>query len=160
MPSPVHLEHAEPHALLIAWLGAYAAKHPGLRVADNATVILDGDSEVQPDALLAREETLELQSGYIASPPGLVAEIAATSASYDLHDKFRLYERAGVGEYLVWVVYERSIRWFTREPGGERFVEQSSVAGGLLESQLFPGLKLDVAAAIRGDFAATLAAVL
>jgi Uma2 family endonuclease len=159
LPLPVRLDHAEPHALLMAWLGAYVAKHPGLRIADNATVILPGDNEVQPDALLTRESHLELRSGYVVSPPDFVAEIAATSASYDLHDKFRLYERSGVSEYLVWVVYERRLRWFTLDSASGRYSERDADESGVVESDSFPGLRLDVPGLLRGDFAAVLAAV-
>ena len=159
LPSPVHLDHAEPHALLMAWLGAYVAKHSGLRIADNATVILPGDNEVQPDALLTRESQLELRSGYVVSPPDFVAESAATSASYDLHDKFRLYERSGVSEYLVWVVYERRVRWFTLDSASGRYSEREADQTGMVESDFFPGLRLDVPGLLRGDFAAVLSAV-
>lgn len=159
LPSPVHLDHAEPHALLMAWLGTYVSKHSGLRVADNATVILDGDNEVQPDLLLTRETQFELRSGYVVSPPDLVAEIAATSASYDLHDKFQLYQRSRVPEYLVWVVYERQVRWFSLDSATGRYVEREPGDTGLLESDSFRGLRLDVPALLRGDFAAVLSAV-
>ena len=53
MPSPIRFEkHAEPHAQIIIWLGAYHVDTPGVRLADNATIRLDMDNEVQPDALL------------------------------------------------------------------------------------------------------------
>src|SRR5215216_4291385 len=48
--SPLNsMRHGEPHSLAGAWLRVYAAKRPGLRVTDNATVFLDGEDEVQPD---------------------------------------------------------------------------------------------------------------
>ena len=47
--SPVRLvAHGEPHADTITWLNTYRARHPGLRVGDNATVYLDGNTELQP----------------------------------------------------------------------------------------------------------------
>ncbi|WP_245555388.1 Uma2 family endonuclease [Baaleninema simplex] len=33
-----------------------------------------------------------------------IVEIAVSSASYDLHDKFQVYRRNGVLKYLVWRV--------------------------------------------------------
>ncbi len=44
--------------------------------------------------------------GYLAGPPELIVEVAASSASIDLRDKRRAYCRNGVREYLVWLVAE------------------------------------------------------
>jgi hypothetical protein len=40
------------------WLGTYQAATPGVKLGDNATVRLDADNEVQPDALLRLEAAL------------------------------------------------------------------------------------------------------
>jgi Uma2 family endonuclease len=107
MPSPVRLQsHAEPHASIMAWLGVYRASTPGVRLADNATVRLDLDNEPQPDALLRLEPAAGGRSrvsedDYLESAPELVVEIASSSASYDLHEKLRVYRRNGVQEYVV-----------------------------------------------------------
>ena len=94
MPSPVsHQNHGRPHSMLIAWLGHYWAATPGVDVGDNATVRLDLENEPQPDALLRILPNCGGQSrdedSYIAAAPELIAEVAASSASYDLHDKLR-----------------------------------------------------------------------
>src|SRR5688572_3794226 len=54
VPFAVSVYHAEPDGVLITWLGTYALATPGVRMLPNATVILPGDNEVQPDALLFR----------------------------------------------------------------------------------------------------------
>ena len=52
MASPLRIkQHGEPHSFIITWLGVYKASVPGLQLGDNCTVRLDGDNEVQPDAL-------------------------------------------------------------------------------------------------------------
>ncbi len=57
MPSPVHFSsHSQPHSHIITWLGVYCAATPGVSLGDNATVRLDADNEVQPDALLRLAE--------------------------------------------------------------------------------------------------------
>ncbi len=57
VPSPVHFDlHGEQHADVIAWLHAYKTRTQRVRLGDNATVILDGRNEVQPDAFLWRDE--------------------------------------------------------------------------------------------------------
>jgi hypothetical protein len=56
MPSPVRFtSRAEPHSWIVGWLAVYCATTPGVMLGDNATVRLDMDNEVQPDALLRLE---------------------------------------------------------------------------------------------------------
>ncbi|MFM7715657.1 MAG: Uma2 family endonuclease, partial [Microcystis sp.] len=53
MSSPVRVQsHGEPHSDILTWLGVYKAATIGVMSADNTTVRLDADNEVQPDALL------------------------------------------------------------------------------------------------------------
>ena len=161
MPSPVRaVSHAEPHAAILGWLVTYCASTPGVRAADNATVRLDLDNEPQPDALLrivpaAGGRTMMSADDYIDGAPELIVEIAASSAAIDLHDKLRAYRRNGVREYLVWQVLERQIDWFVLT-GGE-YRPLAATAGGMLESRVFPGLRLAVDALLQGDIAGVLA---
>jgi Uma2 family endonuclease len=95
--------HADPVGLVAFWLNAYRMKVPGLRVAVDGTVFLAPDSELQPDVFLywqpARGSGARLNAeGYIEGAPELVVEVAASSASYDLHDKVEAYRLAGVPE--------------------------------------------------------------
>jgi Uma2 family endonuclease len=153
--SPVRIrKHANPHGQIITWLGVYAAATPGVMVGDNPTVRLDLDNEPQPDALLRIDEAKGGQSrisedDYIEGAPELIVEIAASSASYDLHDKLRAYRRNGVGEYLVWLTQERAFRWYVLQAG--EYVEQPPDDLSILRSQVFPGLQLAVAALLVGD---------
>src|SRR5687767_6195660 len=56
VPSPPRSGlHGEPHSLADFWVGAFAARTPGLRVSLEPTVYLDEDSEIQPDIVLFRE---------------------------------------------------------------------------------------------------------
>ncbi|HFD38222.1 MAG TPA: Uma2 family endonuclease, partial [Anaerolineae bacterium] len=95
-PTPVSNRHSQAHGQITTWLGIYCAATPGVHLNDNATVRLDLDNEPQPDALLRLDETLGGRSrigpdDYIEGAPELIAEIAASSASYDLHDKMNAY---------------------------------------------------------------------
>lgn len=160
MPSPVRVAHAEKHGDLLSWLRRYREATPGVSVLDNATVRLDLDNEPQPDALL-RIEAEEIgrsrvdAEGYLAGPPELVAEVAASSAAYDLHEKLHAYRRNGVLEYLVWRVYDRELDWFALTEGEYRPLAPD--AAGILRSRTFPGLRLARRALLDGDFAAVLA---
>lgn len=93
--------------------------------------------------------------GYIKGAPELIAEIAASSVSYDLHQKKRTYLRAGVQEYLVWLTDENRLIWWRFEDG--EFIEISPDAEGILTSATFPGLVIDSGALTSGDLAQALA---
>jgi Uma2 family endonuclease len=161
MPSPARFpDHAEPHAQMITWLGVYIAATPGVRAGDNATVRLDLENEVQPDGLLRLEPELGGRSRvtedhYLEGPPELVLEIAASSASYDLHMKLRVYQRSGVEEYIALQMYEQRIDWFRLCEGVYQPLQPD--ATGLLCSEIFSGLCLNPAAFWAGDMARVLA---
>jgi Uma2 family endonuclease len=157
VPSPVSAFHAEPHGWVMGWLAAYLAKHPGARLADNITLILDENTEVQPDACLWREEPGAAhvgEDGYLHGAPQLVVEIAASSAAYDLFDKKDAYRRAGVREYIVWQALEGMINWFRLRDGEYVWVDPNE--DGIIESQEFPGLRLAVPRMVTGDLAGVL----
>ncbi len=155
VPSPVsHVRHGAPHAVLATWMGTYALATPGVECADNSTVRLDLDNEPQPDLLLRVAGELGGRSrldvdGYVEGPPELVAEIAASSVSYDLHDKLRVYRRSGVQEYVVWRVDDRALDWLVLREG--EYVPLPLDAHGVVRSEVFPGLWLTVPALMAGD---------
>ena len=161
MPAPVRAaSHAQPHGAIAAWLGTYSAHTPHTSALDNATVRLDLDNEPQPDALLRIDAAAGGQSrlsadDYVEGAPELVVEIAASSASYDLHAKRNVYRRNGVLEYIVWRVLDDAVDWFVLEDGEYRPL--AADAGGVVESARFPGLRLAVGALLAGDVAAVLA---
>jgi Uma2 family endonuclease len=162
VPSPTRAAHARFHALAILWLGIYAAATPQTEVEDNATVRLNVEDEVQPDALLrllpeAGGGVRPTLDGYLEGPPELVVEIAASSAAYDLHVKRRVYARSGVRDYIVLQVYERRVDWFTLGAGGYESLPVGE--DGILRSERFPGLWLDPAALLAGDAATLLRVV-
>ncbi|NEO64130.1 MAG: Uma2 family endonuclease [Moorea sp. SIO4G2] len=159
MPSPVRIsQHADPHARIMAWLGVYWAATPGVQVADNPTVRLDADNEVQPDALLRIEENGQStisNDDYVEGAPELIVEIAASSASYDLHQKFNVYRRNQVQEYLVWRVYDQELDWFCLQEG--KYIALQPDQAGILTSTIFPGLCLAKSALLSGDLGTVLA---
>ena len=153
--SPVRTDvHGDPVGMVTFWLNAYAADMPDLRVGTDGTVRLGPDSEVQPDAFLywnpPRERGARLdEDGYVVGAPDLVVEVAASSASYDLHDKLEAYRRAGVPEYIVWRTVDGMIDWFRLRNG--EYVRVEPDEDGVIESEVFPGLRLDLPAMIAGD---------
>ncbi len=146
--------HGKPHGHLLGWLAQYEAETPGTEMGDNATVQLDPDNDPQPDAylLILPEHGGQCRftdEDYIENGPELVAEVSASSASRDLHQKFDVYRRNGVKEYVVWKTLENEIVWFRLLD--EVYVEVEPDADGIFKSEIFPGLWLDAPAMIRGD---------
>jgi Uma2 family endonuclease len=150
--------HGSAHASAVAWLGISQVGRSDAHVENNVTVILDDETEVQPDACLWREEPAGPrlnEDHYLVGPPQLVVEVAASSASYELHDKKEAYRRAGVREYVAWRVLDRASDWFRLQD--ERYVPVEPDARGVVESVACPGLRLAVASMLADDLAAVLA---
>jgi Uma2 family endonuclease len=131
----------------------YQAATPGVQGGDNGTLRLDLDNRPQPDAFLrilpshgGRSRT---EDGYVVGAPELVAEVAASSASYDLHDKLNADRRNGVCEYVVWRVLDEEVDWFVLREG--RYQRLAPTADQFHRSEIFPGLWLDAAALLRGE---------
>ncbi len=158
MASPLRFRsHGKPHAHIMTWLGTYDAATPGVELGDNATVRLDADNEPQPDALLridAGGRSHISDDDYVEGAPELIVEIAASSASYDLHEKLRVYRRNGVQEYVIWRVYNCELDWFKLRDG--EYVQLEPNAEGIICSEVFPGLRLDKFALLAGDLARVL----
>jgi Uma2 family endonuclease len=157
MPSPLRLrKHGRPHVQISTWLGYYISKTPGITdYGDNATVILDNDNEYQPDLLMALPrhagggQSRVNNADYVEGGVEFVAEVAASSVSIDRHEKFEVYQKHGVREYLLWRVADGAIDWFKLRNG--KFEQASMDEAGIIKSDVFPGLWLDPAALMRGD---------
>jgi Uma2 family endonuclease len=148
--------HGKPHSNIMTWLGTYQAAIAGLEVGIEPTVRLDLDNEPQPDAVLFRlGGNAQIDAdGYITGAPELIAEIAASTVSYDLHSKKNAYERNGVKEYIVWRTLDRQIDWFILENGKYKNLEPD--AAGITRSREFAGLWLNVDAILSNDMSAVL----
>ena len=143
MPSPLSREHGVIDADVGLWLGTYRVSTPGTESGHNATSFLLEDTP-QPDNFLrilpeyggsSRDEGL-----YLGGRPELLAEVCGSSASYDLHAKLKLYEKARIPEYLAVLVYEKEVRWHVL--AGRRYRLLSPDRDGLVRSRVFPGLWL------------------
>lgn len=161
MPSPVRWDiHATPHGDISGWLAVYRAATPGTRSGIDGTVRLDLANVPQPDAALiilpSHGGRAQVNAkGYLEGAPELVVEVAASSASYDLNAKLRVYQRNGVREYILWRVETPQVDWFVLRDG--RYDRLVATATGVLCSETFPGLWLDTAALFADDFAGVLA---
>ncbi len=155
MPAALRFKsHAQPHALIMAWLSSYWLTTPKVEIGDNPTVRLDDKNEPQPDAVLLLDSTANGQTkisndDYIEGAPELIVEIAGSSAAIDLYDKKEAYQRNGVKEYLVWQVLNQTLDWFYLYNG--KYVPLEQDEQGVIRSQVFPGLWLAVTALLTED---------
>jgi Uma2 family endonuclease len=141
LTSPLRWGHGTYHQKLSLVLGVYQVATPGIEVGDSATVILDEESEPQPDLSLRILAEYGGQSrmdedGYVQGAPELVVEVAYSSRSIDFNQKRKAYEQAGVPEYLVLSVEDQELFWFHFLSGStirpnRRGVSRSLVAPGL-----------------------------
>jgi Uma2 family endonuclease len=155
MPSsPVSFDnHGRQHSRLMLWLGTYLAHTPGVDVGDNATVRLDDSNEPQPDAFLLiqpeRGGRTTRTGGYVTGGPELAAEVAASSVSIDRNSKLTAYRRNGVQEYVIWRTEDGAIDWFRLRAG--QYEPLQAGPDGIVRSEVFAGLWLDVQALLADD---------
>ena len=158
MPSPLTVSHGSADDDVGGWLFNYRIQTPNVDGATNVTTLLLEDSP-QPDRHLrivpecGGKSWIEGKS--LAGPAELMAETCLSSKSYDLHQKYHLYEAAGVQEYLAVLLHEREIRWHILVGG--RYELLPPDADGIWRSRVFPGLWLDGEALLRRDMPAVLA---
>ena len=163
VPSPTrYREHGELLFNAIGWLSVYRAATPGVKGGDNATLRLDFENEPQPDALLRLlpeygGNSRVGEDGYLEGPPELIVEVAASSASYDLNQKKRVYARSGVAECIVYLAYEQCVIWFILREGV--YEELQPDEKGVLKSERFPGLWLQPDALLAGEIGRLLEAL-
>jgi hypothetical protein len=151
MPSPLSIEHSEADLLVAHWLGHYAMCTPGLKPGSNATCKMLKDAP-QPDLYLRLPNELggacRVKGNYLIGAPEFIAEICLTSAAYGLHEKLKLYETAGVKEYLTVLLADQEVRWHRLV--GKNY-KQMSERDGVYRSVGFPGLWLDEPALLKGN---------
>jgi Uma2 family endonuclease len=155
--SPLSHDHGDHHHPLAGWISVFCAGRSDVRGSDNATVKLDPRNVPQPDIHLRYvQSTRNRREGkYLAGAPELVAEVAVSSQSIDLHEKLEAYRRNGVQEYIVWRVYDGELDWLSLEDG--QYVRLEPDASGVVNSKIFPGLRLAVQALLDGDMNTVLA---
>jgi Uma2 family endonuclease len=130
---------------MAGWLGCCLVRRPDVRVGIRITTILDDRNEVQPDVVVWWPKPggpLVNDDDFIVGSPQIIVEVAATSASYDLHSKKEAYRRNKVREYVVWRVRDQVIDWFRLVEGIYVSIEPDS--NGIIESNRFSGLRLHV----------------
>ena len=148
--SPLSRRHGRYQACTGGLFWQYASATPGVELLDNATTILDDQSERQPDLemrILSEfgGQSRETADDYVRGAPEHVTEIANSSKDIDLNQKRDAYKRARVIEYLVVCAAEQELHWFHFPSGKEIKPDRR----GIYRSRVFPGLWLDGPALLR-----------
>ena len=156
--SPLKRRHGTNHLPLGTLFFTCEARTPGVESGDNTTILLGEHGEPQPDLFLrilpecgGQSQTSE--DDYVLGAPELIAEIALSSRSIDLHGKREDYARYGVCEYLVLCLREQRLRWFDLRH--DRELEPD--AEGICRITTFPGLWIAGNAVLAKDHARMLA---
>jgi Uma2 family endonuclease len=150
--SPLKYGHGSSHMPLSTLFYLYQGSTPGVDSGDNTTVQLGRRNEPQPDLHMRIVEECGGQThltsdDYIAGAPELVAEIALSSRSLDLHGKKRDYRQCGVLEYLVLSLHENKLRWFDLPADQELHPDADDV----YRIRTFPGLWIQGEALLAND---------
>jgi hypothetical protein len=158
LPSPLSFAHGQWDVILHGWAFNYASRLGFIDVVANATWLME-ESAPQPDmALRIRPEyggqSWTTEKDLAAGTPELAAEVCHSSRSYDLGPKLKLYESAGVQEYLAVLVQEHRIEWRILRAGRYQLLEPDA---GIYRSEVFPGLWLGEAAFCKQDLPGILA---
>ena len=160
VPSPVSLDHGSFDLRIHWWLAHYVHETPGCKGGSNSTWLMMC-SAPQPDAYLRILPSHGGQSGNEGSlgagAPELAVEICVTSTEVDFGPRLALYQRAGVQEYITVEQCGPRMTWRVLENGV--YVAQTFPPDGIVRSQVFPGLWLDLAAFWADDRAKLLDAL-
>ncbi|HEV3358914.1 MAG TPA: Uma2 family endonuclease [Pseudonocardiaceae bacterium] len=141
------------HQQIVVQLGVRleATRPPGMAVLPALAVVLNADTEVQPDLLAAPVEAFTKQN--LPGPPSLAVEVLSPdSLVIDLSRKKEVYQRFGVPSYWVIDPLEPSLLAFELDENG-RYQTVAEVAGDKLFEATTPFPVRFVLTELLGPFA-------
>ena len=104
---------------------------------------------VQPDLCIICDESKLDEQGCNGAPDLIVEILSPNNSKHDVHTKFDLYEESGVKEYWMVEPVEKMILVYTLR--NEKYIGlKPFTMGGIIESPLFPEMKIEVDAVFVG----------
>ena len=99
---------------------------------------------VQPDLCVICDSTKIVKKGCNGAPELVIEIISESTVQRDLHEKYELYEKSEVKEY--WIVHpnDKTLNIFLLDHNGKYVPSKPLTYGDLVESQVLPGLELDL----------------
>lgn len=102
------------------------------------------DTVVQPDVAVVCDLSKLTEKCCRGAPDLIVEVVSKTSVKKDLHEKYALYERAGVKEYWLVLPAERSVIVFALDESGVYRPAKPLTSGDRIISCVLDGLELDI----------------
>ena len=133
----------QPHAQITAWLAQWFAKaldFARFDVRSHSGFAASTDSMPEPDVSVSRRT----RGGGHPSEALLLVEVAETSLAKDRWIKTKIYAQAGVPEYWIANVRERTVGVLTRPSRGEYSRVDTRAAGDLLRPTRLRGIEIAV----------------
>ena len=99
---------------------------------------------VQPDITVVCDPSKITEFGCNGAPDLVVEVISKSSVKKDLHEKYGIYEKAGVKEYWIVQPQDRSLIIFTLSTAGHYQPSKPLTKGDTATSRVLPGLEIDL----------------
>lgn len=102
------------------------------------------DTVVQPDITVVCDSAKITEKGCYGAPDLVVEIVSKSSVKKDLHEKYQVYEQAGIREY--WVVHptDRTLVIFILAPSGKYIPSKPLTRGDKALSTILPGFEMDL----------------
>ena len=137
-----------PHAAAIDWLNdwsLFAMPRGTFRVRiQNPVAFLDQDSEPQPDIVWAKPQDYGPRHP-TADDVFLLIEVAESSLDFDRGEKAHLYAAAGILDYWIVNLVDRTVDVHRDSQGGQYRSVQPFGPTSILAPLAFPNARLDIA---------------
>ncbi len=101
-------------------------------------------SVVQPDITVVCDQGKLDEKGCNGAPDLIVEVVSKSSVSKDLHEKFELYESAGVREYWVVQPNDNTLTIFTLGENGSYLSSKPLTKGDIARSSYLKGFEIDL----------------
>jgi Uma2 family endonuclease len=98
---------------------------------------------VQPDISVICDLSKLDDRGCLGAPDMIVEIQSVSTAKYDLNDKFKIYEEAGVREYWVVFPYEKGVLQFLLQDDG-KYDQGAKYDAGKIPVHIFDGAEIDL----------------
>jgi len=100
------------------------------------------DTVVQPDIIILCDKSKLQRNGIKGAPDVIIEILSPATARRDFGDKFRLYERVGVKEYVIADPHNRVMHTYRRDAAGLFSWRKIYGADDVLEFGISPDLKI------------------
>lgn len=99
---------------------------------------------VQPDITVICDSTKITKEGCVGAPDLVVEVVSKSSVRRDLHEKYTLYEMAGVKEYWLVNPNDKSLIIFVLDEHGKYLPSKPLTSGDIATSKVLSGFAVDL----------------